>query len=55
MRRDANEEFWQHILYRAHRDIGAILADTVGVQPSKDAQTWDLVQRLIDLEAELTK
>ena len=55
MRQDPLEEFWEHILLRANREIAAILADTIDVKPSRNPETWDLVQKLIDLEQELSK
>lgn len=55
VRKDPLEEFWGHILLRAQREIAAILADTIDVKPSGDPETWDLVQRLIDLEQELSR
>jgi hypothetical protein len=46
--------FWIIWIERAQREIGALLADTIGVTPSKSDVVFECVNKLIDVEQQLS-
>lgn len=50
----AHEEFWQGWIKHLHRDLGAVLALTIDVEPSDDENIRAAVNAAIALEQETT-